>query len=92
MPDRRPAAGGPRAYDNLSGLLAGATGRTPLADAPGKSGAILERVVIGGQGYVLKPGLVWPGLLAAGCVILFCASAAVAMALNPRRARRPVAV
>jgi len=54
MPDRRPAAGGPRAYDDLSGLLAGATGRTPLADAPGKSGAILERVVIGGQGYVLK--------------------------------------
>ena len=45
-----------------------------------------------GQAYLLKPGPVWPGLLAAGCVILFCASAAVATALNPRRARRPAAV
>ena len=44
-----------------------------------------------GQAYLLKPGPVWPGLLAAGCVILFCASAAVATALNPRRARRPAA-
>ena len=45
-----------------------------------------------GQAWVLKPGPVWPGLLAVGCVILFCASAAVTMALNPRRARRPAAV
>jgi hypothetical protein len=44
------------------------------------------------RAYVLKPGPLWPGLLAVGCVILFCASAAVAMALNPRRARRPAAV
>ena len=35
-------------------LLAGATDRTRLADAPGKSGARLERVVIDGQQYVLK--------------------------------------
>jgi hypothetical protein len=35
-------------------LLADATGRTVLADAPGKSGARLERVVIDGEGYVLK--------------------------------------
>ena len=45
-----------------------------------------------GQAWVLKPGPVWPGLLAVGCVIVFCASAAVTMALNPRRARRPAAV
>jgi hypothetical protein len=38
----------------LAGLLAGATERTVLAQAPGKSGASLERVVIGGQCYVLK--------------------------------------
>jgi Phosphotransferase enzyme family len=38
----------------LTELLAGATQRTVLAEAPGKSGATLERVVIGGQGYVLK--------------------------------------
>jgi hypothetical protein len=35
-------------------LLANATDRTVLADAPGKSGARLERVVIDGEGYVLK--------------------------------------
>jgi hypothetical protein len=39
----------------------------------------------------LKPGPVWLILLAAGGVVLFCASAAVAMALDPRRARRPIA-
>jgi hypothetical protein len=44
-----------------------------------------------GRAHVVKPGPVWPGLLAVGCVILFCASAAVAMALNPRRTRRPTA-
>ena len=38
----------------LTGLLAAATERTVLAQAPGKSGATLERVVIGGQDYVLK--------------------------------------
>ena len=38
----------------LTELLATATERTVLAEAPGKSGATLERVVIGGQGYVLK--------------------------------------
>jgi hypothetical protein len=38
----------------LAELLAAATERTELAGAPGKSGASLERVVIGGQDYVLK--------------------------------------
>jgi hypothetical protein len=38
----------------LAGLLAAATVREPIADAPGKSGARLERVVIDGQRYVLK--------------------------------------
>ena len=38
----------------LAGLLRGATSRTILEDAPGKSGARLERLVIGGQPYVLK--------------------------------------
>jgi len=38
----------------LAGLLAGATERTVLAEAPGKSGATLEQVVIDGQDYVLK--------------------------------------
>jgi Phosphotransferase enzyme family len=50
VPDPR-AAGDPNL---LTELLAGATQRTVLAEAPGKSGATLERVVIGGQGYVLK--------------------------------------
>jgi hypothetical protein len=47
----------PRAADDaipLTELLAAATERTVLAQAPGKSGATLERVVIGGQDYVLK--------------------------------------
>jgi hypothetical protein len=47
----------PRAADDanpLTELLAAATERTVLAQAPGKSGATLERVVIGGQNYVLK--------------------------------------
>ena len=39
---------------SLDGLLARATGREPVADAPGKSGATLERLEIGGQRYVLK--------------------------------------
>src|SRR6266702_510694 len=38
----------------LAELLAGATERTGLDEAPGKSGATLERVVIDGQAYVLK--------------------------------------
>ena len=44
----------PRRYRDVAELLAGATERTGLAGAPGKSGAVLERVVIDGQGYVLK--------------------------------------
>jgi hypothetical protein len=43
-----------RAYRDVAELLAGATERSPLADAPGKSGATLERVMIGGQPFVLK--------------------------------------
>ena len=39
---------------DLAGLIAGATEREVLADAPGKSGARLERLVIGGERYVLK--------------------------------------
>jgi hypothetical protein len=48
--DRR-AAGDANA---LTELLVAATERMVLAQAPGKSGATLERVVIGGQDYVLK--------------------------------------
>ena len=40
--------------DTLAELLAGATERTALDEAPGKSGATLERVVIDGEAYVLK--------------------------------------
>jgi hypothetical protein len=47
----------------LAGLLGGVTPISALAGV----------VYTAGQGYVLKPGPVWPGLLAAGCVILFCA-------------------
>jgi hypothetical protein len=50
MPDPRAAGTG----TDVAGLLAGVTERTPLAGAPGKSGARLERVVISGQPYVLK--------------------------------------
>jgi Phosphotransferase enzyme family len=39
---------------SLAELLAAASVRQPLAGAPGKSGARLERVVIDGRGYVLK--------------------------------------
>lgn len=38
----------------------------------------------------IKPGPVWL-TPAAGGVVLFCASAALAMALDPRRVRRPIA-
>jgi hypothetical protein len=41
-------------FGDVAELLAGATERTALDGAPGKSGARLERVVIGGQPYVLK--------------------------------------
>ena len=47
-------AGPPRRYRDLADLLGGATERTALDGAPGKSGARLERVVIGGRRYVLK--------------------------------------
>jgi hypothetical protein len=40
--------------DELARLLEGATDREPLDGVPGKSGARLERVVLGGQPYVLK--------------------------------------
>ncbi len=53
MPDRQPA-GAPRRYRDMAELLAGATERTVLAEVPGKSGARLERVMIGGQPYVVK--------------------------------------
>ena len=39
---------------DIDELLAGATSRTPFDDAPGKSGARLERVVIAGESFVLK--------------------------------------
>ena len=53
MPDPQPP-GAPRRYRYMAELLAGASERTVLAEVPGKSGARLERVVIGGQPYVLK--------------------------------------
>ena len=52
MPDVRSAGSGVPA--GVADLLAEATERTVLEDAPGKSGARLERVVIGGRRYVLK--------------------------------------
>jgi hypothetical protein len=39
---------------NLTELLASATRREPVAGAPGKSGAILERLEIDGRPYILK--------------------------------------
>ena len=53
-PAAAPAAAPAFAPAGLDELLAGATERTVLAEAPGKSGARLERVVIAGQPYVLK--------------------------------------
>jgi hypothetical protein len=41
-------------FGDVAELLAGATERIALDDAPGKSGARLERVVIGKRRYVLK--------------------------------------
>ncbi len=43
-----------RRHRDVTELLAGATERVGFAEAPGKSGARLERVVIGGESYVLK--------------------------------------
>lgn len=40
--------------DLLADLVASATWREPVADAPGKSGAVLERLQIDGEPYVLK--------------------------------------
>jgi hypothetical protein len=59
MPDPRPgppltAGDGGRAAGGLAGLLGRATERAALDEAPGKSGARLERVVIDGEPYVLK--------------------------------------
>jgi hypothetical protein len=51
MPDAAPA---PAAFASVAELIAGATERTSLSGAAGKSGARLERVVIGGELYVLK--------------------------------------
>jgi len=48
------ASAPPRRYGDVAELLAGVTGRMALDGVPGKSGARLERVVIDGQGYVLK--------------------------------------
>src|SRR6266851_4766576 len=53
MPDPGPAAP-PRRYGGVAEMLTGVTERTVLDGVPGKSGARLERVIIGGQGYVLK--------------------------------------
>jgi hypothetical protein len=44
----------PAVYANVTDLIAGATDRTSLTEGAGKSGARLERIVIGGQPYVLK--------------------------------------
>src|SRR5580693_3807361 len=43
-----------RRPDLLAELLAAAAWREPVANAPGKSGAVLERLEINGQQYVLK--------------------------------------
>jgi hypothetical protein len=47
-------AGARRSYPDVAAMLAGATERSGFGEAPGKSGARLERVVIGGERYVLK--------------------------------------
>jgi hypothetical protein len=44
----------PAVFASVTDLIAGATERTSLTEGAGKSGARLERVVIGGQPYVLK--------------------------------------
>ena len=56
MPDgpQTPARHPVPLHSSVAELIAGATERTGLDGAAGKSGARLERVVIGGQPYVLK--------------------------------------
>jgi hypothetical protein len=44
----------PAVFASVTDLIAGATERSSLTEGAGKSGARLERVVIGGQPYVLK--------------------------------------
>jgi hypothetical protein len=44
----------PAVFASVTDLIAGATERTSLTEGAGKSGARLERVVIGGRPYVLK--------------------------------------
>jgi hypothetical protein len=44
----------PVVFASVTDLIAGATERTQMTEGAGKSGARLERVVIGGQPYVLK--------------------------------------
>ena len=44
----------PTRFASVAELITGATERRPLTEGAGKSGARLERVVIGGQPYVLK--------------------------------------
>ncbi len=53
MTDRQTVGAAP-GQDVVAGLLASATRREAMADAPGKSGASLERLEIDGQAYVLK--------------------------------------
>src|SRR5579864_8753583 len=44
----------PISFASVAELIAGASERTFLTEGAGKSGARLERLVIGGQPYVLK--------------------------------------
>ena len=44
----------PRQVERLSALLARATDREPLTDNAGKSGAVIERVTIDGERFVVK--------------------------------------
>ena len=44
----------PAVFASVTDLIAGATSRVSLTEGAGKSGARLERLVIGGQPYVLK--------------------------------------
>ena len=53
MTESRPA-GAPRIYGDVAELLAGATERSLVAEAAGKSGATLERIMIDGRHYMLK--------------------------------------
>src|ERR1700731_1542012 len=44
----------PAVFASVTELIAGATARVAVTEGAGKSGARLERLVIGGQPYVLK--------------------------------------